>query len=131
MPETHDEIIDAIAEYLQLRKVPYRVDGAGIHMTRAQRRRFYKQNGKRGWPDITVARAKGPFHGLFIEVKKYRDEVYRKDGTLRETKHIQEQANRILSLRKEGYFADFGFGTNGCKRIIDEYLSMRGAQNGG
>lgn len=76
------------------------------------------------------------WHGLMIEVKKdgtklKRDKDCKKilkgDTKIRKAgdwwdKHIEEQAETLEQLRKDGYKAEFAVGFEEAKKIIDEYL---------
>jgi hypothetical protein len=61
--------------------------------------------------------------GLFIELKRDRNEVYRKDGELRSNSHIRGQAMMLLKLTEKGYMAVFGLGFDDTIQKIDFYLS--------
>lgn len=78
---------------------------------------------KRGYPDLFIAEPKKKFNGLYIELKKDTKEVYRKNGTLRQTKHIQEQFEMLEELNGKGYYAVFGCGYENTIDIIEEYLN--------
>lgn len=73
-------------------------------------------------PDLFVANPIGVYHGLFIEIKKDRDEIYKKDGKLRENEHILEQAAMLDRLSHLGFMAVFGCGLSDCIKILDDYL---------
>ena len=60
--------------------------------------------------------------GLYMEIKTESNSPYKKDGTLKNDKHIKEQAEMLERLRQAGYRAEFGVGFSECKQIIDEYL---------
>ena len=57
-----------------------------------------------------------------MEIKTESNSPYKKDGTLKNDKHIKEQAEMLENLRARGYRAEFGVGFDECKQIIDEYL---------
>lgn len=56
------------------------------------------------------------------KIKTESNSPYKKDGTLKKDKHLEEQAEMLEKLRARGYRAEFGVGFEGCKKIIDEYL---------
>lgn len=64
----------------------------------------------------------GIHFGLYLEIKTKSNSPYKKDGTLKKDKHLEEQAEMLEKLRARGYRAEFGVGFEGCKKIIDEYL---------
>lgn len=73
------------------------------------------------------------YHGFLLELKRSKDEVYKKDGTLKRAiktnkktgekyDHIKEQADLLERLRGIGYFADFGLGLDDCISKFDSYM---------
>lgn len=78
----------------------------------------------RAWPDIVVYHAAGPYHGLFIELKKDRSDVYRKDGRIVADRHIQDQRDRLCDLHAAGYYADFAFGLREAIELVDWYMDL-------
>lgn len=71
-----------------------------------------KQQGvKPGIPDIFLPCARGPFHGLYIEMKR------RKGGRV-----SVEQKKMLLALRAQGYKAEVCRGWEEAKSTICEYL---------
>lgn len=78
-----------------------------------------KQQGvKPGIPDIFLPCARGPFHGLYIEMKR------RKGGRV-----SVEQQKMILALRAQGYKAEVCRGWEEARDTICEYL-REGKDNG-
>lgn len=80
------------------------------------------QGGIKKYPDRFIARAKKGYHGLYIELKKDREELYKKNGELRQTEHIQGQYKMLQRLEVEGYKAVFACGIDEAMQVIDEYL---------
>lgn len=62
-------------------------------------------------------------HGLFLELKGPDVKVFKKDGSLRSDKHLQEQEDVLRKLRDCGYRAEFACGYAHAVEIIDHYLS--------
>ena len=80
--------------------------------------------GVKGWPDLFIAEPRGPFAGLYVELKKNRDEVYRKDGAMRKSPHLERQVEIHGMLRERGYAVEWGFGViDACKKI-EAYLGQ-------
>jgi len=120
----------AIYMRLQYPKVLFHFDLAGLNLSRAQAGMMKAIQGSRGWPDLFIAKLKYEdlgnneavvWQGLFIELKKEGEKIYRKNG-IHFTPHIKEQSEMLFKLRESGYKADFGIGFDACKRLIDEYL---------
>jgi hypothetical protein len=71
-----------------------------------------KQQGvKPGIPDIFLPCARGPWHGLYIEMKR------RKGGRV-----SVDQQRMILSLRAQGYRVEVCEGWENAKNVIMEYM---------
>ena len=116
----------AISEYLALKYpgVIYRWDAGGLRLTIGQAKVLKdKLRHQRGYPDLFIAEPRGKWHGMFLEIKKDRSEVWLKDGkTLRKNKHIREQAEVLGRLFELGFYAAFGMGWDDCRSKIDNYL---------
>ena len=118
-----------VAEYLQLQypDVIYRFDlAADLKLTVGQASRHKRLHPHRGYPDLFIAMPTvhygRHFGGLFIELKAEGKSPYKKDGTLKKDKHIEEQYEMLRLLSDRGYWTAFGVGFDECKKIIDEYL---------
>ena len=114
----------ALAEYMQRRYpgIIFRSDLGGIRLTIGQAVQVKRLQGDWAFPDFQVCAARRGYYGLFIEIKVSASEVYRKDGTIRQNKHIREQLEVLQRLLDEGYLALFGCGLDHCMETIDEYL---------
>lgn len=67
---------------------------------------------KRGVPDIFLPVARGPFHGLFIEMKTATGDLSR------------EQKNCIASLRNEGYRVQVCRSWSEASLVMVNYLEL-------
>lgn len=115
---------NAICDYLRLRypKTLFHCDsGQGGYTTTAQARINSRQN-RRGWPDLFIAEPNKKYHGLFIELKAEGVKIYKKDGTPRSDKHIQEQLQVMRGLAAKGYACSFACGISDAIRVIDDYM---------
>lgn len=118
-------IYKLIAQYLQQQypDVIYRFDlAADLKLTPGQAAKHKKLHPTRGYPDLFIAESSSKDHGLYLEIKTESNSPYKKDGTLKKDKHLEEQARMLERLRARGYKAEFGVGIEECKKIIDEYL---------
>lgn len=126
--------------------------GSGVNLTISQAKIQKRLNGgRRAWPDMFISKPKEIgwmeigdnfvptkwLHGLYIELKKDGTKLKREkdckkilksETKLRKAgdwwdKHIEEQAETLEQLRKDGYKAEFAVGFEQAKQIIDEYLS--------
>lgn len=102
----------------------YRVDvGADIKLSIGQAKANKAVQMKdRGYPDIHIAKAKKGYHGLYIELKRDQEEIYKKDGTYKKNEHLEEQIKMHERLREEGYLVLWGLGFNDTIKKIREYL---------
>lgn len=84
---------------------------------------------KRGFPDLHIAKASKGYHGLYIELKRDGDEIFKQDGAYKkqwdkktQSDHIQEQHEMHERLRAEGYYVVWGLGFEDTISKIKEYL---------
>lgn len=118
-------LYEQIARYIRLQypDIIYRFDlAADLKLTPGQAAKHHRLHPERGYPDLFIAKARGEYHGFYLEIKTKSNSPYKKDGTLKKDKHLEEQARMLEKLRASGYRAEFGVGFEGCKKIIDEYL---------
>ena len=104
--------------------VLFNVDMSGVRLPISIAKKMKRMRSGRAWPDMFIAHSNEKYCGLFIEIKKNRDEVYTKAGKLRESKHIQEQAALLVKLITNGYAANFGCGLEDCKNIVRTYMKL-------
>lgn len=62
----------------------------------------------------------GKYHALIIECKKVSP--LKKNNTISEEKHIQEQVSVMNMLRSKGYYCMFCWSLEGGINIVNEYL---------
>jgi len=116
----------SIVEYLNY-KYPeslFQSDLSGVRLPIGLATKMKRIQKDRAWPDLFIAEARGQYHGLFIEIKTDRDEVYKKNGKLRAITHIREQYDKLRQLERRGYKAIFGCGFEHIRQVIDEYLGV-------
>ncbi len=135
MKQEEQNISLQVAEYLKLRKILYRFDlAADLKLTMGQAMRMKKlQMDFKGYPDLFLCEPRVGYHGMYIELKKNKSEVFLKDGITYKKKkikrgnqvydHIQEQVLMQERLRDKGYFVVWGFGFEDTVEKIDLYLS--------
>lgn len=136
---TEAELQIQVADYLRIQypDVIFHSDfGSGVSLTQWQAARQKRQNGgQRAWPDMFIAEPrprcidggwKYEWHGLFIELKREKTRIWKKNGEFA-SDHIREQYMMLERLRERGYQAKFAVGFDEAKQIIDEYL---GGKNG-
>ena len=117
--------------------VLFRTDfSSGMKMTPGQAAKHKKFQKSRAWPDLFITYPQfdgweikeGDLivnlrkNGMFLELKAEGTRLYKKDGTLRKNKHIEEQTEILDKLNKSGYYARFAVGYDEAIRIITNYL---------
>jgi hypothetical protein len=129
------ELSYQIAAFLEFQypKVVFRFDvAADLYLTQRQASIVKnKLKHKRGYHDLTILEPKGKYHGLLLELKKNKAEVFRQDGELKKKTnkktgkcHNQEQKQHLDNMRKKGYFADYGFGFVDTVKKIKTYMDL-------
>ena len=115
----------ALAQYLQYQwpDVQFRSDLGGIRLTIGQAVKANKTQKGKAWPDMFISESCGGWHGLYLEIKKDRDEIYLKSGELSKGKHVQEQKEMLDILCEKGYLAMFACGIDEARLITDSYLA--------
>lgn len=88
----------------------------GGERKKSEAARFKAEGVKPGVPDLFLPVARGPYHGLFIELKR------QKGGRLSEA-----QRRWLDALRKQGYSAYVAFGWKDAAALIEIYLDEKGA----
>jgi len=78
----------------------------------------------KSWPDVQIYLPKGIFIGLHIEIKRIDSGTFLKDGSLSQSKHVQEQAEFHDWLRSIGYKVEFAEGFEQAKKVLESYLRI-------
>lgn len=115
-----------ISKYLRLQypNVIYRFDlAADMHLSLGLARRNKALNPFRGYPDLFIAEPKKGYNGLYLELKAVN--VFKQDGTLKKSDHLQAQQRFLSVLQKKGYKAEFAIGFNHTKSLIDNYMGVK------
>jgi len=110
----------------QYRDVEFRFDtGADMKLTIGQARRAKALHGRKnkGYPDLFIAEPKNGYHGLYIELKAVN--IFKQNGELKKSEHLDIQSKRLESLRANGYYAEFSIGFDETKILIDNYMMGR------
>ena len=82
---------------------------------KAEAARFKAEGVKAGVPDLFLPVARGPYHGLFIEMKR------QKGGKVSDA-----QKEWIAALIDQGYLAVVCYGWKDAAELIEDYLDERG-----
>ncbi|MCX6222461.1 MAG: hypothetical protein NTZ69_15930 [Bacteroidia bacterium] len=123
-PASEKDLQRQICEYLKIRypKIIFNSDMAGaMKLTMGQAIQIAKLRSSRGFPDIVIYEPRRGYAGLFVELKKEGERIFKKDGSF-SSDHVQEQHECITRLNLRGYRAMFAIGWDEAKTIIDDYL---------
>lgn len=97
-------------------------ESSGIRLTIGQAVKAKKLRSSSKLPDFWLAEPRGTFAGLFLELKRDREEIYLKDGSLSRAAHVQAQEQILERLRLKGYAAGFAGGIDDAIRKVDTYM---------
>jgi len=119
-----ESLHSAVCTYIkaQYGDVVFITDASGVRLPIGLAAKFSRLKSDEGIPDIFIFEPKGPYHGLFLELKREGERVHLKDGSLSKDKHIQKQNALHEKLRNKGYFGGFIIGFDHAKRIIDTWM---------
>jgi len=117
----------SISKYIRLQHpcVIFTSESSGVRVNMGTAIKMKAQRSRHRLPDLMIFRSNSQYNGLFIELKKDFHEIYKVDGTLRQTEHLLEQQRTLDLLTKQGYYAVFGCGFDAVKDIIDGYLGLK------
>lgn len=110
----HDEQV-AVVEYLEAIGALFYAVPNGGHRNKATAARLKAEGVRAGVPDLCIPMARGPYHSLYIEMK-------RSDGTASDVRDSQYEW--INALRDEGMAAFACFGTDNAIACIDWYMAL-------
>lgn len=107
----HDEQV-AVVEYCDLKSIPVYAIPNAAKRTPAAAAYMRDEGLRKGFPDLCVPRARGPYHSLYIEMKS--------DGG----KPTEEQSEWIWRLREEGMCAYVCYGASNAIALIEQYMAL-------
>ena len=121
MPKPEEKIHIGLCDYLkyQYPKVLFLSEASGVRTSIGQSVKLKKMRSTDVHLDIYIMEPTR-FHGLILEVKA--KSVYKKDGTLLKSEHLEDQQKTIDKLNSKGYYATFVFSLDEGIKIIDKYL---------
>ena len=125
MRKTEENLHLKICDYLRKNypDVLFRTDfSSGMKMSPGQAAKHKKFQKSRAWPDLFIAESNILASGLFLEIKAENVIVFKKNGEIRQNKHLIEQDKMLKELSKKGYRARFAIGYDQAIFEIQEYL---------
>lgn len=125
-PSEQSEQIN-VCEYLkyQHHNVLFTCDlASGIKLSKNKAVMAKKMRSSKGWPDIYIAEPRGTFHGLYIEMKREGERIYKQNGEPA-SDHIADQLKMHKKLQDRGYMVYFAIGFEQAVNLIDAYLGVK------
>jgi hypothetical protein len=112
---------------LQFPNVIFTAESSGLKLTMGQAIKAKLMRSSRALPDMLILHPTSKYHGLCLELKKEGTciivSVGDQKGQLTADKHIREQYDILLNLRKKGYYAEFAVGADQAIEIIRKYMA--------
>ncbi len=114
-----------LCKYLAMRYpgVEYRTDKDGQFAKGGALWDKARQMGKKGFPDMIIAKRSDKYGGLVLELKKEGVKVFKKDGTLKSDDHLKDQAWWLEWFKSLGCYTAFAVGFEEARNIIDNYMT--------
>jgi len=121
-----ERLQSAISTYIKLKypDVIFTSESSGIRVPMHMAIQMKKQRSMHKLPDMIILEPNNQYKGLCMELKKDRS-IYKKDGSLRKSDHVEEQSKTLKILEKKGYKAVFACGVDECIRVVDGYMANR------
>mgnify|MGYP000200430640 CR=1 FL=1 len=119
--QIHKQITDFIK--IQYPKLIFNTDASGIKLTIGQATQMKKLRSGNGFPDICIYEPNEQWNALFLEVKK--ETPFKKDGTLKSNKHLEEQVGMHKKLFMKNYCVKFVWSLEMAQEIIKIYLNNK------
>jgi hypothetical protein len=126
-----DDLKIFIADYMNRKypQVPFKIELDHTLLSWKRKNQKVKMrwnNSEFIWPDVFICTyiqsIFGAISGLFLEVKRSREELFLKDGSMSQSRHIVLQNNSLAMLRKLNYAAEFVWSPESAMMVIDKYL---------
>jgi hypothetical protein len=114
----------AVCKYIryQYPNILFRSDLGGIKLTKGLAIKSKRIQHSKGFPDLFLYYPSGKYNGLAIELKV--KDIFKKDGTLRKSEHLEQQQKVLDILNANNYYATFAVGFNEAKTVIDNYVGL-------
>lgn len=114
----------AVSKFIKLAypNVVFTSESSGVRVNMGTAIKMKKQRSNHKLPDMIILEPRNGYHGLCLELKKSRQGVYLKNGSLSSLEHIQEQQKTLNVLTEKGYLALFACGIDEALQIIQKYL---------
>lgn len=119
---SEEEIQVQIVNYLRAKNILFQTNPySGFKQSMYSAAKAKRLGHNSGFPDVMIFEPRRGFHGLFIELKKFGFQVFKKNGSLRD-EHIKKQNDVIQTLLSKNYYSIFCCGFEQAKDVIDWYF---------
>lgn len=127
MKKQEERLHSALATHIKLQypEVVFTSESSGIRVPKYLAVMMKKQRSKHKQLDMIILEPNKHFHGMILELKKDRSEVYKKTGGIKSNPHIEEQKKTIDLLDSKGYYSDFACGIDEAIEMVDNYMNDR------
>jgi len=119
--QEHLQICNYLSTYYH--NVLFTTDLSGVKLSMGTAKKVKNLKSCRGFPDLFILQPNKNFKGLFIELKRSGEKLFKKDGSYK-SEHLQEQSEVIKRLNDLGYLATFCIGSDSAIDVIDNYLKL-------
>ena len=110
------------SQYPNTRFIANYLSGAKLPIYLAKRARQLGQASS-GCPDMLIFHNNGKYSGLALELKKPNTTVYKLNGDLRASEHLERQQDYLHYLNNQGWYASFSVGFEDTVSLITKYMS--------
>jgi hypothetical protein len=126
MKKREEKLQMSISKYIRLQypDVIFTAESSGIKLPIGLAVKIKDQRSNHKHLDLIILQPKGEYHGLILELKNTKSDVFTKSGQLRKSEHIFEQYKMIRKFNSINYFSDFVFGFEHAKKVIDWYMGL-------
>ena len=95
----------AACDYMRIKypDVIFTSEASGVRVPIHTAKQLKRLRSSKGLPDLLIFEPRAPYAGLMIEIKRSRDDYFKKDGTPKSTPHIQSQQAIYRKLIEKGY----------------------------
>lgn len=123
MKKQEESLQIALSKYLQLKypDVIFTSESSGIRLTIGQAVKAKKMRANCKLPDLIILEPKGKYAGMALELKKFGEKVFKKNGEPL-AGHVAEQWQTVERLRRKGYYSTFAIGLDHAIGMIDLYM---------
>ena len=113
-PKERQEQI-AFVKWLSVKRIPYYAIANGGHRDSREAYNLKREGVQSGVPDLCIPRARGKYHGLYIEMKRQKGA----SSAVSDTQHYW-----LKLLTEEGYLAKVARGCDDAIALTEHYLSL-------